>query len=70
MKTKVTQRGQTVVPAALRARYGIEEGDRLEWIDDGEVIKVIRVPADSITALRGTARGEDLAAPQESEDDE
>ncbi|UCC54945.1 MAG: AbrB/MazE/SpoVT family DNA-binding domain-containing protein, partial [Anaerolineaceae bacterium] len=39
MRTTITKRAQTVVPAALRERYGIKGGDYLEWIDDGQVIK-------------------------------
>ena len=38
MRTTITKRAQTVVPAALRERYGIKGGDYLEWIDDGQVI--------------------------------
>ena len=60
MHTTVTTRGQTVVPAEIRRRYGIEEGSRLEWVDDGQVIRVIPVPADPVEALYGSARGEGL----------
>jgi AbrB family looped-hinge helix DNA binding protein len=54
MQTSVTKRGQTVIPASIRKRYQIQEGDRLVWLDDGQVIKVIPVPADPIRALRGS----------------
>ncbi len=60
MRTTITKRAQTVVPAALRERYDIKSGDYLEWIDDGQVIKVVPIPADPIKALRGSAKGEKL----------
>lgn len=60
MQTSVTKRGQTVIPALIRKRYQIHEGDRLVWLDDGQVIKVIPVPADPVRALRGRGRGEKL----------
>jgi AbrB family looped-hinge helix DNA binding protein len=60
MQTTITQRGQTVIPAELRRRYDLHEGDRIEWLDTGSGLKVVPVPADPITALRGSGKGEGL----------
>ena len=60
MQTTITKRGQTVIPAPIRKRYHIEEGDSLVWIDDGETIRVVPVARDPIRALRGAGRGEAL----------
>ena len=34
--TKVSHRGQTTIPAALRRRWGIEDGGELGFIDLGD----------------------------------
>jgi len=60
MQTAVTRRGQTVIPAPIRQRYRIKVGDHLVWLDDGETIRVVVVPADALGALRGSGRGERL----------
>ncbi len=60
MQTAVTKRGQTVIPAAIRKRYGIEEGDRIEWLDEGRSIRVVPAAADPVRALRGRGKGEGL----------
>lgn len=57
MRTTVTARGQTVVPARIRRDHGIEARTRLEWIDDGMTIRVIPVPADPIRSVRGSFSG-------------
>ena len=36
------------------------EGHCLVWLDNGQTIKLIVVPADSVRALRGLGRGEKL----------
>jgi AbrB family looped-hinge helix DNA binding protein len=60
MQTAVTKRGQTVIPAPIRKRYQIQEGDHLMWIDDGDTIRVVPIAQDPISALRGSGRGERL----------
>jgi AbrB family looped-hinge helix DNA binding protein len=60
MKTSVDKRGRTSIPAAIRERHQIKEGDGLVWLDDGEAIRIVPVPADPLAALRGSGRGESL----------
>jgi AbrB family looped-hinge helix DNA binding protein len=60
LRTTVTKRTQTVVPALIRRRHNIQPGDMLAWIDDGETIKVVPLPKDPIRALRGCGKGESL----------
>lgn len=60
METAVTKKGQTNIPAAIRKRHHIKEGDRLVWIDDGETIRIVPLPSDPLAALRGSGRGEGL----------
>ena len=57
MQTAVTKRGQTVIPATIRRRYQITGGGHLVWLDDGETIRVVPVPADTVSSLRGRGRG-------------
>lgn len=57
MKSKVTVRGQTVIPASIRKQFNITPKTHLEWrVNDG-VIQVYPLPADPIGALEGKLRG-------------
>ena len=60
METKVTRRWQTVIPADIRHRYQIKAGDTLVWLDDGQMIRVVPVPADPLATLRGIGKSEGL----------
>ncbi|MBW1705797.1 MAG: AbrB/MazE/SpoVT family DNA-binding domain-containing protein [Deltaproteobacteria bacterium] len=60
MESVITKKGQVVVPVALRRKYGIAAGTRVIWIDTGSVIKLMPIPKDPVTALRGCSEGEAL----------
>lgn len=57
MRSTLTQRGQTVVPAAIRKHFSLSPADGLEWIIEGESLRVSPVRADPIMAFRGRGKG-------------
>jgi AbrB family looped-hinge helix DNA binding protein len=60
MVTTITQKGQTVVPAAIRHRFNLQSNTKLEWMTNGRTIRVIPIPADPIHGARGIAKGAGL----------
>jgi len=56
MRTKVTTRGQVSIPSALRRKLGLDADTVVEWILEGNTLRVVPIPADPIAALRGSGR--------------
>lgn len=57
MRSTITERGQTVIPAPIRRQFNLSPADRLEWIIENGTIRVIPVQADPIAAFQGQGRG-------------
>ena len=53
MQTYVTSKGQVVIPAELRKKYGITPGTRFEVLDDGNQIILRPITPEFIHSLRG-----------------
>ena len=58
MHTHATQKGQIVIPAALRKKYGITAGTRVE-VTEGENGRIVLLPITRhfIHGLRGILKG-------------
>ena len=61
MRSTITARGQTVIPAEIRQQFQLSPSDRLEWIVDANGIHVIPVKSNPIDAFRGRGTGESVA---------
>lgn len=64
MKTEtavVTSKGQLVIPARLRRRFGIRKGTLVSFLEDRGRLVVQPVTPEFISGLRGSLKGEPSA---------
>jgi len=59
METTITSKGQIVIPARIRKNFGIEEGTRIELIEDQAAGVIILKPVTPqyVHSLRGILKG-------------
>jgi AbrB family looped-hinge helix DNA binding protein len=57
MRSTITARGQTVIPAEIRRRFHLDPSKKLEWIIENGSIRVVPVTDDPIEAFRGRGKG-------------
>ncbi len=40
---KLNSKGQVTIPAPLRERHGLHEGDEIDVVEDGDTLRIVRV---------------------------
>ena len=57
METYATVKGQIVIPAALRRKYGIKNGTKIIVTDNGDSIGLKPVTEEYLRNLQGSLKG-------------
>ena len=57
MRSTITSRGQTVIPAEIRRRFRLDPSKKLEWVVENEGIRIIPVAENPVDAYRGSGKG-------------
>ncbi|MFC1505013.1 AbrB/MazE/SpoVT family DNA-binding domain-containing protein [Thermodesulfobacteriota bacterium] len=60
MSSKVTSKGQIVIPKQIRKKYGIHTSTKIHWIEKDEGILMVPDTEDPILAARGMLQGTEL----------
>jgi AbrB family looped-hinge helix DNA binding protein len=57
VETHATVKGQIVIPAELRRKYGIKAGTKISVIDNGDAIVLRPVNEESLKRVQGRLKG-------------
>ncbi|MBW2109456.1 MAG: AbrB/MazE/SpoVT family DNA-binding domain-containing protein [Deltaproteobacteria bacterium] len=57
ISSKVTSKGQVVIPKRLREKYGIRSDTAIRWIEKDQGILIVPESEDPIVAARGMLKG-------------
>lgn len=57
MKARLSAKGQIVIPAAIRRKYGIKNGTRIIVTDVGNAIVLKPITEQYLKKLQGSLRG-------------
>ncbi len=62
MNVKLSQKGWVVIPAAMRAKYGLKPGAALQVVDYGGVLAIVPASKNPVKDGAGMLKGGDLLA--------
>lgn len=56
---RLNSKGQVTIPATLRERYGLQEGDEVDVVEDGDTLRIVRAEGSPTRGQRlvGQMRG-------------
>ena len=57
LKSKVTSKGQIVIPKKIREKYGISPSTSIHWVEKEEGVLMVPDSEDPIIAARGMFKG-------------
>lgn len=57
MTITVSARGQMVIPASIRKRYGLRQKSTIELLDLGKEVVIVPIPEKSLLKSRGILKG-------------
>ncbi|MQA86202.1 MAG: AbrB/MazE/SpoVT family DNA-binding domain-containing protein [Streptosporangiales bacterium] len=63
---RLNSKGQVTIPAPLRAKYGLREGDEVEVVEEGSTLRIVRVEGAEtrgqrlVRRLRGSASAREV----------
>jgi len=60
MNVRISQKGWVVIPAAMRAKYGLKPGLDVQVVDYGGVLALVPMLKNPIQAGAGLLKGDDL----------
>lgn len=59
MNVKLSQKGWVVIPASMRAKYGLKPGANLHVVDYGGVLAIVPAFKDPVKEGAGMLKGDD-----------
>lgn len=65
---RLNSKGQVTIPAALRERHGLHQGDEVDVIEDGDTLRIVRIAASPTRGERLVRRMRGRAATTMSTD--